>query len=284
MNIQVRPLTELLGTEITGVDLGQPLSEAIRSRLYRYFADRAVLVFRDQDFDPPRFAAAAQLFGKIIPEQFENYRLPEYPLVSSLSNRDLEQTGERRAVRGEDFHTDHSNYPAPPKATVLYGIAIPPSGGGDTEFVSVQAAYDDLSETMKRRIAGLTAMHAYRGARYDRKATDLTPELLAATPSAAHPIVRRNPDNGRIGLYLSPNRVTGIPGMADDKAFALLAELFAHATKAKYLYRHKWRKGDMVIWDNRSVLHQATSDYDMNEYRYLYRVLLEGERPIAAAA
>jgi taurine dioxygenase len=107
MNMQVRPLTELIGAEIVGVDLGKPLDEATKSRLYRHFADRAVLAFRDQDFDPPRFAAAAQLFGKIIPEQFDNYRLPEYPLVSSLSNRDLEQAGERRAVRGADFHTDH---------------------------------------------------------------------------------------------------------------------------------------------------------------------------------
>ena len=104
MNMQVRPLTELIGAEICGVDLGKPLDNTSKSRLYRYFADRAVLVFRDQDLDPPRFAAAAQLFGQIIPEQFENYRLPEFPMVSSLSNRDLEQAGERRAVRGEDFH------------------------------------------------------------------------------------------------------------------------------------------------------------------------------------
>jgi taurine dioxygenase len=113
MNMQVRPLMEFIGAEIVGVDLSKPLDEPTKSRLYGYFADRAVLVFRDQEFDPPRFAAAAQLFGKIIPEQFDNYRLPEYPLVSSLSNRDLQQTGERRAVRGADFHTDHSNYAAP---------------------------------------------------------------------------------------------------------------------------------------------------------------------------
>lgn len=279
--MEVRPLTNLIGAEITGVDLGRPVNEETRARLYRCFADCAVLVFPGQEFDPPRFATAAQLFGAIIPEQFNNYRLPEYPLVSSLSNRDLEQEGARRAVRGEDFHTDHSNYAAPPKATVLYGIEIPDSGG-DTEFASVQAAYDDLPEPTKRRIAGLKAVHAYRGARFDRKITQLTPELLAETPSAAHPIARRNPDNGRIGLYLSPNRVTGIEGMEGDEAFDLLAELFAHATQRKYVYRHKWRKGDMVIWDNRSVLHQATTEYDMSEYRFLYRVLLEGEPPIAA--
>jgi taurine dioxygenase len=283
MNVLVRPLTDIVGAEIEGVDLGKPINDETKSRLYRCFADHAVVVFRDQEFDPPRFAAAAQLFGKIIPEQFDNYRLPEYPLVSSLSNRDLEQAGERRAVRGADFHTDHSNYRAPPKATVLYGIVIPESGG-DTEFAAVQTAYDELPEATKRRIAGLLAVHAYRGARYDRKATDLTPDLLAATPSAVHPIARRNPDNGRTGLYLSPNRVTGIAGMADDEAFDLLNELFAHATQEKYIYRHKWRKGDMVIWDNRSVLHQATTDYNMTEYRYLYRVLLEGEPPIAGGA
>jgi alpha-ketoglutarate-dependent taurine dioxygenase len=279
--MEIRPLTDLVGAEIAGVDLGQPIDDETRAGLYRAFADYSVLVFPGQEFDPPHFAAAAQIFGTIVPEQFGNYRLPEYPLVSSLSNRDLEQGGARRAVRGEDFHTDHSNYAAPPKATVLYGIAIPQSGG-DTEFVSVQAAYDDLPEATKRRIAGLKAMHAYRGARFDRKITQLTPDLLAATPSAAHPIARRNPDNGRIGLYLSPNRVTGIADMDDDAAFDLLGELFAHATRGKYLYRHKWRKGDMVIWDNRSVLHQATTDYDMTEYRFLYRVLLEGEQPIAA--
>jgi alpha-ketoglutarate-dependent taurine dioxygenase len=240
-------------------------------------------VFRDQEFDPPRFAAAAQLFGDIIPEQFPNYRLPEYPLVSFLSNRDLEAAGKQRAVRGEGFHTDHSNYAMPPKATILYGIEIPRSGG-DTEFVSTQAAYDDLSDADKQRLAGLRAVHAYRGTQDDHKATILSPEELARTPVALHPIVRRNPDNGRTGLYLSPNRVTGIDGMAEEAAFRLLADLFAHATQPKYLYRHKWRQGDMVLWDNRSVLHQATTDYDMEEYRYLYRVLLGGEAPIAGSA
>ena len=92
--------------------------------------------------------------------------------------------------------------------------------------------------------------------------------------------MRLNPDNGRRGLYLSPNRVSGIEGMADDDAEQLLDALFEHATQPKYLYRHKWRKGDMVLWDNRSVLHKATTDYDMEEYRYLYRVLLQGEVPV----
>jgi len=280
MKMQVRQLGAALGAEVTGVDLAAPHDAAERRQLYRVFVDHAVLVFRGQDFDPPRFAAAAQLFGEIIPEQFPNYRLPEYPLVSFLSNRDLEPTGKQRAVRGEGFHTDHSNYARPPKATILYGITIPESGG-DTEFVSVQAAYDDLSDEDKRRLAGLKAIHAYRGTQDDHKATVLAPEQLAKTPVAAHPIVRRNPDNGRLGLYLSPNRVTGIEGMAEADALPLLAELFAHATQPKYLYRHKWRKGDMVLWDNRSVLHQATTDYDMDEYRYLYRVLLGGEAPIA---
>ena len=281
MPMQVRKLTDLFGAEISGIDLAGPLDEAMRRELYRLFADNAVLVIRGQDFDPPQFAGAAQLFGELIPEQFPNYRLPEYPQVSFLSNRDLEQSGKQRAVRGEGFHTDHSNYAEPPKATILYGITIPESGG-DTEFVSVQAAYDDLPESDKRRIAGLKAIHAYRGTQDDHKATVLSPEELALTPSAAHPIARLNPDNGRIGLFLSPNRVTGIAGLEDEMAFALLSDLFAHATQPKYLYRHKWRKGDMVLWDNRSVLHQATTDYDMDEYRYLYRVLLGGEAPIAA--
>ena len=120
-------------------------------------------------------------------------------------------------ISARSFH----NYPAPPKVTVLYGIVIPQSGG-DTEFASVQAAYDDLPETTKRRIAGLTALHAYRGKNYDRKATIISRrQPLAATPSATHPIIAEIPTDGCTGLFLSPNRVTSIPGTPDDEAFAL---------------------------------------------------------------
>lgn len=279
MTMQAKPLTPLLGLEVTGFDLTGALDEPVKQELYRLFADNAVLVVRDQGFTPQQFATAARLFGEIIPEQFPNYRLPEYPTVSFLSNRDLEQTGKKRAVRGEGFHTDHSNYAAPPKATILYGVVIPTSGG-DTEFVSVQAAYDDLPEAEKNRLEGLRAVHEYAGLKNDHKATVLPPEQLARTPKALHPIVRLNPDNGRRGLFLSPNRVSGVEGMPNNEAETLLDALYAHATQPKYLYRHKWRKGDMVIWDNRSVLHQATTDYDMEEYRYLYRVLLQGEAPL----
>lgn len=115
--MQVTPLTDTLAAEITGVDLTQPFDDAQKHELYRLFVDNAVVVFRDQ-----HFTAAAQIFGEILPEQFPNYRLPEFPTVSFLSNSDLEQTGKRRAVRGEGFHTDHSSYEAPPKATILYGI------------------------------------------------------------------------------------------------------------------------------------------------------------------
>lgn len=283
MTMQVKPLTDTLAAEITGVDLTQTLDDAQKRELYRLFVDNAVVVFRDQHFTPQQFAAAAQIFGEIIPEQFPNYRLPEFPTVSFLSNSDLEKTGKRRAVRGEGFHTDHSNYDAPPKATILYGIDIPKSGG-DTEFVSVQAAYDELRDDIKRRIAGLRAIHAYKSQRDPHKSTVLSAEALAKTPCALHPLARLNPDNNRVGLYLSPGRVTGIEGMDEDEAFDLMDKLFVHATRDKQVYRHKWRKGDMLLWDNRSVLHQATTDYDMEERRYLYRVLLKGEVPLPASA
>jgi len=95
-----------------------------------------------------------------------------------------------------------------------------------------------------------------------------------------HPLVRRHPDNGRKALYLNPVRMESIPGMEDDDALALIGELMAHATQKKYEYRHQWRRGDMVIWDNRSVMHQANPDYDMNQRRYLYRLMLKGEVPV----
>lgn len=283
MAMQVRPLTGLLGAEISGIDLAKPLSGDEKRALYRLFVDHSVLVVRDQKFTPPDFANAVEIFGTIIPEQMDKYRLPDFPKVSYISNRDLETTGKKRAVRGEGFHTDHTNYLRPPKATVLYGIEIPKSGG-DTEFVSSLAAYDDLDKDDKKRLNGLRAVHAFAGKWSDAKATVIPPEQVAKTQINAHPIARRHPENNRVGLYLCPQRVTGIEGMPDEDARTLLEKLYVHATQPKYLYRHKWRKGDMVIWDNRSVLHQATSDYDMTEYRYLYRVMVEGEVPLPVEA
>jgi taurine dioxygenase len=162
---------------------------------------------------------------------------------------------------------------------MLHAVALP-SRGGDTQYVNMHDAYDDLPAETKERIAGLKAVHVYLSKHSPRPLGRLTEESRRnLPPPGIHPLVRTHPENGRKALYLNPVRMEGVVGMADEEALALITELMRHATQMKFEYRHRWRAGDWVIWDNRSVMHQANADYDMNERRYLYRLMLKGEAP-----
>jgi taurine dioxygenase len=138
-------------------------------------------------------------------------------------------------------------------------------------------AYDELTDAMKARIEGLRAVHVYLS-KYSPRALGPIDEasLRNIPPPGIHPLVHTHRDNGRKALYLNPVRIESISGMEDKDALALIDELMRHATRKENEYRHQWRHGDMVIWDNRSVMHQANPDYDMNERRYLYRLMLQG--------
>ena len=276
MAFKLKALTGYIGAEITGLDLRQPVPEEVRAALNAAWAKHAVLVFRDQQLSPPQFAEAAQLFGSIMQQQLKNFALPDHPLVGTISSRDLPVKDGKLHVRGENFHTDHSNFPAPPKGTTLHAVNLP-DGGGDTQFVDVRAAFDDLPDSMKRRIVALKSPHVYESSHSPRKMTALSAEERAKIPVSMQPLVIRHPVTGRSALYLNTGRMEGIEGMPGDEGFALIDQLFDHATQSKYEYRHKWLPGDMVIWDNRSVMHQANADYDPAQYRYLYRIMLQGD-------
>ena len=183
-------------------------------------------------------------------------------------------------IPGETFHTDHSNHPRPPKATTLFAVELPTSGG-DTQYVNMHDAYDDLAEDTKQKIEGLKAVHVYQSKYSPRLLGKISEESRRnLPPPGIHPLARTHPENGRKALFLNPVRMESIVGMEDKQALALIDELMRHATQKKYEYRHKWRRGDWVLWDNRSVMHQANPDYDMNERRYLYRLMLKGEKPV----
>jgi taurine dioxygenase len=278
MACTITPLTEHTGAEVRGLDLKRPVDPETRATLNRTFADRHVLVIRDQKFTPPQFMAAAQVFGELFQHDKREMHVPGYPQIYYVSN---EQTVPgKRYISGETFHTDHSNHPTPPKATMLFPVSLP-STGGDTQYVNMHDAYDDLPEATKRRIAGLKAVHVYLSKYSPRELRPLSEDSLKALPPPGiHPLVRTHPENGRKALYLNPVRIESIVGIADNEALDLVAELITHSTQKKYEYRHQWHYGDMVIWDNRSVLHKANPDYDMNERRYLYRLMLQGEVPV----
>jgi taurine dioxygenase len=279
MDHTITPLSPHTGAEVRDLDLRRPVDRATRARLNDAFVAHPVLVFRDQHLSPPQMLAAAQFFGEVFPQHNPRFALPECPLVHYISNQDQYPDG-RRYIPGAGYHTDHSNAPCPPKATMLHAVRLP-AQGGDTQYVNMALAYDELPKATKRRIAELQAIHVYQSRHSERKLMELSPEARGQIADAVvHPLVRTHPDSGRKAIYLNPIRIEGIVGMEEAEALELLDALLAHATRPQYEYRHQWRPGDLVLWDNRCLLHKANGDYDMNEVRYLYRLMLQGDRPV----
>ena len=273
----VTPLTPHTGAEVVGLDFTEPIETESRATLNRAFSEHHVLVMRDQRFTPEQFKLAAQVFGDLQVHDKKEHHVPGHPDVYYVSNDEI--VNGRRIIPGETFHTDHSNHPRPPKATMLYAVELP-SKGGDTQYVNMHDAYDDLPPDTKARLDGLKAVHVYLSKYSPRPLGSITADSLRdVPPPGVHPVVRTHPDNGRRALFLNPVRIESIVGMEDEDALKLVDELMRHATQKKYEYRHQWHYGDWVIWDNRSVMHQANPDYDMKERRYLYRLMLKGEVP-----
>lgn len=278
MTVTIEPLGPHTGIEVHGLDLTQPADAATGAQLNHAFAERSVLVIRDQRLDPRQLLAAAQLFGAVFPQHNTRFAIPDCPQIHYISNQDKFPDG-RRYIPGEGWHTDHSNDARPPKATVLHAVQLP-ERGGDTQFANTQAAYAALPDAMRRRIDGLQAIHVYQSSHSARKLMALSEENRARVPNAViHPLVRAHPENGRKGLYLNPIRIEGILGMDHREALPLLDDLLEHTTQPVFQYRHQWRPGDLVLWDNRCLLHKANGDYDMNQTRYLYRLMLQGDIP-----
>ncbi len=285
--LSTKPLSDGFGVEVAGVDLSD-LSPRAFVEIERTFYDCQVLAVRAQDLTPAQFAAWARRFGPPQPHVIDQFHHPEDPNILILSNvkKDGQPTGLQDA--GTYFHTDYSYLQVPARATTLYSRVVP-KAGGDTLFANQQAAYDDLPDAMKRRIEPLVAIHHY-GNRNDQDeasrtvASVLTAEQKAKMPVITHRIARPHPVTGRKSLYAVSGSSFGIVGMPDDEARDLLDELAAHSTRPKYLLSFRYGVGDVVIWDNASLLHSATL-IDPTDARTLWRVtVLEPSADAAAPA
>ena len=279
----LKQLSPHTGAEIAGLDLRRPQDAATRAALMQAFEDHAVLCIRAQRLDAPQFLEAMQIFGGIFPQHNARFAVPECPAIHYVSNQDSLEDG-RVYIPGEGYHTDHSNDPVPPKATALHAVKLPKSGG-DTQFVNMCEAYDALPAAMKETIDGLQARHVYQSKHSTRKLPQLPgARQHIATASVLHPLVRRHGPSGRKAIYINPVRIEEIVGLTDADALPLLDALLAHATQARFQYRHKWLPGDVVIWDNRRLLHKANGDYPVEEVRYLYRLMIKDEQPANGSA
>jgi alpha-ketoglutarate-dependent taurine dioxygenase len=263
------PLSLAGGAKITGVDLSRPLGDEARHRIRAALLQHQFLVFpgqtltREQQY---RFTAG---FGEV--EHHGGGRPGKRQDVAHVTaNLDADGNPSDRFAKGANYrwHTDKPYYATPPALTTLYAVELPPEGG-DTEFANTAMAYETLSDDVKRRIGGLRVVFQWEaGRRPGYYANEL--------PPVDHPLVRTHPETGRKALYLG-NHALRIAGLAEAEGAALLEALLAHATEPRFTHAHRWRLGDLVMWDNRCLLHRAVANYRMNQYRrVMHRNVVKG--------
>jgi len=280
MPLTLTKLGPALGIAAEGLDLRQPLDAGNAEALRRALLDNLVLCIRGQNLTPPAYLEAMRAFGTPMTQTRIASRHGEIPEITVLSSEDRDELGDgKRIVVGAHWHSDDSYKRVPCSLTLLYGAEVPPTGG-DTQFTNMYAAYDDLSPAMKERIASLKVVHRYDSSRKGTRVATLRPDESAELPDAIHPIVRTHPETGRKALYLNPNRMERIVGLERAESDRLLDELTTHATQPRYQYRHKWRQGDILIWDNRCTMHKANADYPEGSRRFMHRIIVEGTVPV----
>jgi alpha-ketoglutarate-dependent taurine dioxygenase len=271
----IEPLSAVLGAAVSGLDLRQPLTDADRHSVYGAFVRYHVLCFRDQHLDPEQQIAFTEQFGTLERHMARN-RGTGNPLVHIVSNLD---TGGKPSgkVGSTGWHSDKSFRPEPSLATILHAQVMPPEGG-ETCFANMIAAYDALPEGEKADLSAVRIVHSWEQSRA-RLGLRATPEEIADAPPLTHPLVRTIPETGQKALFMGEH-ASHIEGRPMDEGRAVLDGLTAHAVEERFVYRHKWRAGDMLMWDNRCLLHRANPNFDAALYpRVLHRTCLRGAAP-----
>jgi taurine dioxygenase len=278
MPFEIKVLGEHAGAEVTGVDLRKPLGARDRRELRKALVKQIALVFRDQQLTQDQYVDAVRNFGEPVPQNFVDDRL-DNPCVSLVSNTIPGADG-KRVYHADYWHTDHTNRVDPPAFTALYALELPTSGGGDTGILNMRVAYENLSPAMRSRIDGLRTVNVYSGSasRYKSHKAATLRHSDEDTP-CIHPLIRTHPDTGEKAIYLHMGKLEQFVGMSPEDSQQLVEALMREVEKPAYIYRHEWRKGDLLIWDDRASAHQAFSDYDLRETRTLYRIIAEPQRP-----
>ncbi len=286
MSLVVNPLPFALGAEITSALLQRPAAEATIAALRQALLDHLVVVVRHQALAPEDQIALSARFGVLEAHDNAQFLKDGHPEILVLSNARVAGRAIGVADAGDAWHSDLSFKPETAMFTMLQSVELP-GRGGDTEFVNLYAAYDALDAATKRRIAGLRAVHSINKLRNPRveisgkrdNAAEFYAKQDAERPPTRHPIVRTHPETGRKLLYVSPRFTIAIDGIDDAAGQALLDELFAHQLTPEFRYRHHWRPGDLVIWDNRAVNHRACGGYDDDDIRLMHRTTVLGDAP-----
>ena len=274
--MEIRCLGDGIGAEITGVDVKR-LDQAGFRKIYQAWLDYNVIAVRDQALATEDFLRYSRRFGRLAEHPSKNTRHPDHPEITLLGVNKFDPDGklnEKIYRRGAAaFHTDGNYEEEPFKATQLYALAIP-SRGGDTHFASMYTAYESLPQRLKQRLEGCYGIYVYGGRRKEYN-TLLTREDFDARKPVRHPIIGTHRETGRRVLYFDSVKIAQIEGMNADESNALIDELVGYMTPRGAQYTHKWRKGDVVIWDNRCSYHKAAGDYPPEEDRVHWRVSIK---------
>ena len=277
--LATRPLGDALGLEVTGVDLSAPIPESVFDEIKEHFWRNPVLVFRDQDLDAHKVAAVGRRFGPLQLHVLVDYRHEEVPEVSWLTNvkkdGSLDALGYKRATT---WHSDGTFEERPPAVAILHAREIPSRGGG-TMFCNMIRAYETLPDTTRERIDGLTGRHLYAAGRGGDATVPLKDYQKGGLPEVHHPVVRTHPESGRRMLYVNSIHTFGFVEIEGEEGEELLNGLLDHATQDEFVYHHRWRPGDVVMWDERATMHRGAGDYAPTERRILLRTISFGERP-----
>jgi len=264
--LEITPLHPSVGALVAGVDLSAPLDDVTRQALNRALADYLALVFRDQVLTPAQYLSAASVFGPPMEQHYSQHNMPDFPLIGLIWHRNGQQPAEK-------WHTDHTNRERPPAATILYGVEIPSAGGG-TSVASMRAAYLALPEDERRRLEGLTSYNGLDGK------DDTRPEDREKYGKPVeHPMVRTHPVHGSRAVYFHISKATHISGMTPEASRTYMSALLDRMIRPEIVYHHVWRKGDVLVIDDRATMHRAHGDYDRSQSRVLWRVIVEGDRP-----
>ncbi len=294
-NLTIKRHGKHLGAEISGVDLSQPMDDDTFARIADAFFDNEVVFFRNQKITPAHQVEFTRRFGILEQHVRKESRLAGHPEILIVSNV-LDEHG--NAIGSQDagrfWHSDLSYKSEPSMLSALYAVEVPVKDGrvlGDTSFASTTAAFDALPDAMKQRLQEQKNVHSYRyyrnknvqaqkeeEARGGRTIQEhvLTDEQLQSVPDVETPVVRTHPVTKRKGLFINEAHTSGMAGMPKEEGDALLAELYQHIIKPEFVYTHHWQAGDLLLWDNCSVQHKATFDYDLPLRRLMHRTTVRG--------
>ena len=279
--VVVTRLTPVLAARIDGVDITRGLDDRTWAEIRAAFEEHSVLVFRGQALDDESQIAFSRRFGSL--EVTRSMNPAAGTPFARQSNLDIKTgevipQGDRRMVyqlANMLWHSDSSFKPVPSLGSLLSARIVPPKGGA-TEFASMRGGYATLPEATKRRIGDLIVVHNFAWSRDQVQPGFFTDKERAEYPPVRHPLVRANPINGRLALFMGAH-ASHIEGMPVGEGRALLKELLDHATQPEFVYRHDWRKGDLVVWDNRAVLHRATPFDSLRYKRLMQRTTISGD-------